>query len=116
MLMENEFPEFIKSLTQAELPFEGLRGWVLQSEFGQVLFNESEIEIVVPEHKHGDQWGIVVAGRIELIISGEQNTFVQGDSYFIPADTLHSAVIYPGFRAVDYFADKNRYKQRSSDV
>lgn len=114
--MKKEFPEFIKGLTQADLPIEGLRGWVLQSESGQVLFNESEIKLVIPEHKHGDQWGIVVAGRIELIIGGEQNTFVQGDSYFIPANTPHSAVIYPGFRAVDYFADKDRYKLRSSGV
>lgn len=110
--MEKEFPEFIRCLAQADLPFEGLRGWVLQSEYGQVLFNESEVKLVVPEHKHGDQWGIVTAGRIELIINGEQNTFVQGDSYFIPAGTLHSAVIYPGFRAVDYFADKERYRVR----
>lgn len=113
--MEKEFPDFIKDLPQAELPFEGLRGWVLQSQSGQVLFNESDIKLVVPEHKHGDQWGSV-AGMIELTIGGEQNTFIKGDSYYIPADTLHSAIIYPRFKAVDYFADSDRYKLRLSGV
>jgi hypothetical protein len=107
-----EFPHFVKSLPEADLPFVGLRGWLLQSDNGQVLFNESDVELAVTEHKHGEQWGLVVAGKIEMTIGGQKRVYVKGDTYFVPANVLHSATIYPGFRAVDYFADKSRYKRK----
>jgi len=108
----SEFPSFLRSLPEADLPFEGLRGWLLQSESGQVLFNESDIEVLVPEHSHGEQWGIVIDGKIEMTISGQTITYRRGDTYFIPAGAVHRARIHPGFRAVDYFADPSRYRPR----
>ena len=107
-----EFPDFVRRLPRAELPFDGLRGWLLQSQWGQVLFNESDIELSVPAHSHGNQWGTVIEGKIELIIDGKKRLYNRGDSYFIPANTTHSAKIYAGFRAVDYFDDKDRYKTK----
>ena len=71
------------------------------------------IEVSVPEHAHGDQWGVVIAGRIELTIGDQTRTYSRGDTYFIPAGTSHRARIYPGFRAVDYFADRDRYRPRA---
>ena len=106
------FPEFVRNLPEAELPFAGLRGWLLQSASGQVLFNESDIDVAVPEHSHGAQWGIVLDGRIDLTIGGRAGTYGRGDTYFIPAGTAHEAHIYAGFRAVDYFADQARYHSR----
>jgi hypothetical protein len=38
----SQFPAFVRALPEADLPFVGLRGWLLQSESGQVLFNESD--------------------------------------------------------------------------
>ena len=108
----SEFPAFVRDLPEADLPFEGLRGWLLQSDSGQVLFNESEVEVSVPEHSHGDQYGIVIAGEIDLTIGGRTRTFRRGDSYFIPGGTAHGALIRPGFRAVDYFSDRDRYRPR----
>lgn len=108
----NEFPAFVRALPEADLPFEGLRGWLLSGENGQVLFNESDVDLDVPEHSHGDQWGFVIAGRIELTIGGSTNTYTKGDTYFIPAGAPHSARIHAGFRAVDYFADRGRYKAK----
>lgn len=64
----SKFPAFVRSLPEADLPFSGLNGWLLQTERGQVLFNESEAEVFVAEHSHGDQWGIVVEGRINLTV------------------------------------------------
>jgi mannose-6-phosphate isomerase-like protein (cupin superfamily) len=107
-----EFPDFVRRLPRADLPFEGLRGWLLQSEWGQVLFNESDIELSVPAHAHGNQWGTVIDGSIELTIGGKKRLYTRGDSYFIPAGTTHSAIIHPGFRAVDYFEDKERYQTK----
>jgi len=109
----SEFPSFVRSLPEADLPFEGLRGWLLQSDSGQVLFNESDIEVSVPEHFHGNQWGAVIDGKIEMTIDGQTRMYSRGDTYFIPEGTAHRARIYPGFRAVDYFADRDRYSPRS---
>ncbi len=111
-MSSSEFPLFVKSIPEADLPFEGLRGWLLISEAGLVMFNESDIEVDVPEHSHGEQWGIVIDGEIELTIGGLNRTYRKGDTYFIPSGTLHKATIHPGFRAVDYFADKDRYRKR----
>jgi mannose-6-phosphate isomerase-like protein (cupin superfamily) len=107
-----EFPAFVRSLPEAALPFDGLRGWLLQSDSGQVLFNESDVQVSVSEHSHGDQWGAVIDGEIELTIGGQAKTYGRGDTYFIPAGTVHGARIHPGFRAVDYFADRGRFRQR----
>ncbi len=112
-LKTSEFPAFVRSLPEADLPFDGLRGWLLQSESGQVLFNESDIELTVPEHSHGNQWGVVIDGKIDLTIGDHTQTYTCGDTYFIPDGTPHQARIYPGYRAVDYFADRNRYRIRS---
>ena len=105
----SEFPDFVKNLPRAKLPFKGLRGWLLQSNSGQVLFNESGVEVSVSEHHHGNQWGVVIGGKIEMTMDGQTRVYRQGDTYFIPAETNHSAKIYPGFRAIDYFADQDRY-------
>lgn len=114
--MYREFPAFIKNLPKADLPFNGLRGWLIQSDNGQVQFNESDIELNIPEHSHGDQWGVVVDGKITLVIGTEICTYEKGDSYFIPANIPHKATIYPGFKAIDYFADCDRYKTSGPSV
>ena len=107
-----EFPAFVKNLPQADLSTDGLRGWILQSDNGQILFNEAEVELVVSEHQHGEQWGVVVSGKIELTINGVAQLYAQGDSYHIPADAIHSGKMFPGYRAINYFADRNRYRIR----
>ena len=106
---QSVFPDFVRNLPQAKLSFKGLSGWILQSNSGQVLFNESEVEVLVPEHRHGSQWGVVINGKIELMMDGKTRIYSRGDTYYIPAGTNHSARIHPGFRAIDYFADKDRY-------
>lgn len=108
----SQFAEFIRALPEADLPFAGLQGWLLQGESGQVLFMEADVDVIVPEHSHGDQWGIVVDGKIDLTIGGTPHTFTGGDSYVIPNGTPHRAHIHPGFRAIDVFADRDRYRVR----
>ena len=103
------FPEFVRALPEADLPFEGIRGWLLNSDRGQLLFLEAETEADVTEHSHGNQWGIVVAGEMELTIGGETATYRQGDSYYIPAGVMHRATLHTGFKVLDYFEDSDRY-------
>ena len=111
-MTDRSFPAFVRALPAAALPFPGLSGWLLQSHSGQVLFMETAVDVVVAEHSHGDQWGFVVDGTIALTIGGVTRTYSRGDSYFIPAGTTHSAHLHPGFRALDYFADPDRYQVR----
>ena len=111
--MNQGFPDFVRSLPEADLPFQDLKGWLLLGDSGQVLFNESAVELSVPEHSHGDQWGVVLSGRIDLTIGDCSRSYGCGETYFIPGGTSHKAHIYPGFRAVDYFADRHRYRART---
>jgi quercetin dioxygenase-like cupin family protein len=105
-----EFPQFIRNLPQADLPVEDLTGWILQGERGQVLLLRVDEEKNFPEHEHGDQWGIVIDGEMELTVAGKTETYRRGDSYFIPSGTPHKAIIRRGFRALDIFADRDRYR------
>ncbi len=103
------FPEFVRKLPRADLPLEELNGWLLRGEEGQVLLLQVDEERSLPEHEHGDQWGIVIDGEMELTLGGKTDTYRRGDSYFIPCGTPHGAILRKGFRALDLFADKDRY-------
>ncbi len=107
-----EFPRFIRSLPKADIPIEGVDAWILQGVDKQILLLEVHEEQDLPEHKHGDQWGIVIEGEMELTIGKETETYRRGDSYFIPAGTPHKAILHEGFRALDIFADRDRYQIR----
>lgn len=107
--MKNNFPDCITSLPEADIPFEGVKGWLSQAENHQIVFFEIEAIGEVAEHKHGDQWGAVFEGEMELTIGGETKTYKKGDSYFVPANVLHKAVFKKKTWLMDFFADKNRY-------
>jgi mannose-6-phosphate isomerase-like protein (cupin superfamily) len=106
----HEFPTFVHSLPEADLPYPGLKGWLMQGEGGQVLYSETDTEVIVPEHSHGEQWGVVIRGRIELTIHERTRMCTRGDMYHIPSGAAHRAHIFPGFRAIDHYADRNRYQ------
>lgn len=104
-----EFPRFIEELPEADIPYEGLRGYALQGDRGLVVFSEADTEVNVVEHSHGDQWGIVLEGRVDYIVAGRTQHYYAGDTYFIPAGVPHGVKFYPGARSVDIFSDRDRY-------
>jgi quercetin dioxygenase-like cupin family protein len=67
-------------------------------------------DTVLPEHSHAAQVGFVLRGRIDLQIGDEQQTFTQGEQYYIPANTTHSGQIHAGYADITFFAEENRYK------
>jgi mannose-6-phosphate isomerase-like protein (cupin superfamily) len=115
--MSAVFPQAIAALPEADVPLAGVRAYLSQSDGHQILFMEFERDVTVPSHSHGDQWAIVVAGRIDLVIAGERRTFRKGDCYFIPAGVEHSASVSAGYADVTFFADRARYlaRGRASD-
>ena len=103
------YPDVITQLPEADIPFEGVRGWLSQAMDHQLVFFEIEAIGQVAEHKHGAQWGVVFEGEMELTIGGELKTYLKGDSYFIPEGVLHSAVFKKKSYLMDFFADRDRY-------
>lgn len=110
---EELFPEMIMNLPEADIGFKGVRGWISHGTDHQIVFFDIEPVGRVPEHAHKAQWGIVRDGEMELTIGGITKTYKKGDSYYIPDGVVHSAVFKTRTRALDFFADKNRYKQKA---
>ena len=110
MKMENIFPEPIKKLPLADIPLEGCTAYLSQSENHQTLYMQFEKTVDLPEHKHEDQIGFVLEGKIDLVIDGIKKRFEKGDRYHIPSGVLHSAKIYAGYADITVFMQPDRYK------
>ncbi|MBI5014230.1 MAG: cupin domain-containing protein [Deltaproteobacteria bacterium] len=111
--MTETFPTLVTDLPRIDVPLPGVTGWLLQGESRQAVFFRLEAGIVIPEHSHGAQWGLVVEGEIELTIGGEARLYRKGDCYEIPAETPHSARCLGGALALDLFADADRYRAKA---
>lgn len=112
--MKNDFidsiyPELIQNLPEADIPFDGVKGRILQGEDHQIVFFVIDAIGIVPEHTHGAQWGTVFEGEMDLTINGVTKTYKKGDRYFIPSGVKHSANFKKVTQLMDFFEDKNRY-------
>jgi len=110
---EEIFPKMVTDLPEIDIPLEGVRGWLLQGTDRQVVFYEIEPIGAIPEHSHGEQWGIVVEGEAELIVNGVKKICRKGDHYHIPSGALHSVTVRTRSKAIDFFAEANRHKPKS---
>ncbi|MBN1415224.1 MAG: cupin domain-containing protein [Bacteroidales bacterium] len=106
------FTEMIKKLPEADIDFNGIKGWIFQGQDHQIVFLDIEPIGKVREHAHGAQWGIVIEGEMELTIGGIARTYKRGDCYYIPDQVVHSAVFNSRTKAMDFFIDKDRYKAK----
>lgn len=113
--MSNIFPQAISSLPKADIPLKGISAYLSQAENHQIIFMEFDEDVELPEHSHESQWGMVVDGKIDLIIDGIKHTFKKGDYYFIPKGIEHSGKIYAGYSDVTFFNQKDRYKTIEKD-
>ena len=107
--MNHVFPGPIRDLPQANIPLDGATAFLSQTGTHQILFMEFDKDVDLPEHTHAAQTGIVVQGRIELTIDGEEYCFTKGDLYYIPAGVKHSGRIYAGYADVTFFNEPKRY-------
>jgi len=106
------FPKPILSLPEADVPLEGVKAYLSQSDNHQIIFMEFEKDVSVPEHSHEAQWGIILEGQIDLVIDGKLNTYSKGDRYFIPKGVNHSAFIHAGYSDCTFFNQKDRYMKK----
>lgn len=109
-MSDSAYPGFITDLPRADIPLGGVRGWISQAADHQVVFFDIDPIGEIPPHSHGEQWGVVVEGEMELTIDGVTRRYAPGDSYHIPAGAIHAARFDSHFRAIDVFADADRYK------
>lgn len=110
-----QYPDIIKRLPAADLPFDdtAVRSHMLPSKEGLLVFFEFLQDFDLPAHSHGGQWGTVLDGEIEFTIGDDTRVYRPGDSYDIPAGTMHSARITAGTKVIDFFEEADRYKARS---
>jgi len=109
------YPDIIKNLPDADIPFDGVQGKILQGDNNQAIFFIIDAIGIVPEHVHGAQWGIVFEGEMDLTIGGETKTFFKGDHYYVPAGVKHSANFKKRTQLMDFFEDKQRYMPIKKD-
>lgn len=106
------FPAAITSLPLADIPLDGLKAYLSQSEGHQIIFMEFSLDVELPEHQHQAQAGFVLEGTIELTIAGETKTYAKGDRYYIPAGVKHSGKIFAGYADITFFNEPDRYQQK----
>jgi Mannose-6-phosphate isomerase len=107
--MQQIFDAPILKLPQADIPIPGCQAYLSQSETHQIIFMEFKEDTILQEHSHADQIGIVLEGKIDLIINGVMKTFQKGDRYYIPEGIKHSGKIYAGYADITFFDQKDRY-------
>lgn len=110
--MSNIFPEPIMKLSEADIPMKGISAYLSQGNDHQIIFMEFAEDNDLPEHTHAGQWGIVLEGKIELIIDGIFNTYSKGDRYYIAEGVKHSGKIFAGYADMTFFGQKDRYKEK----
>jgi len=111
----NEFPKVITALPEADMPFKGVKAWILQGENNQLIFFEMQPTAIVPEHSHSyPQWGMVIKGEMKLTINGKKRTIKKSDEYLIPAQAKHKATFQTKTRVMDFFSEKTRYKTKTT--
>lgn len=113
MNIQSIYPDEIRNLPKADIPFEGIKGWLSQGLDHQIVFFDIEPIGTIAEHKHGAQWGVVFDGEMALTIGGTTKVYKKGDTYFIPAGVTHSATFKKKTQLMDFFADKERYKAKA---
>jgi len=110
--MSELFPEPILNLPEADIPLKGIKAYLSQGNNHQIIFMEFTEDVDLPEHAHESQWGIVLEGRIDLIIGGVKKSYLKGDRYFIPKGVKHSGKIYAGYADITFFDQVDRYKEK----
>ncbi len=108
-----DFPDFIQSLPELDLPWEGVSGHLLQGEKQQVAFVRFDQDTSVPAHSHRAQWELVIAGEVELTIEGKEKTYRPGESFYISEGVEHAGNVSAGYRAVIFFDQVDRYKAKT---
>ena len=106
------FPKPVLNLPEADIPLEGITAYLSQGDNHQIIFMKFQKDVYFPAHAHEAQWGVVLEGKIEIVMNGEIKEYTRGDRYFIPKGVEHHGKIYAGYAEITYFDQKDRYKPK----
>lgn len=106
------YPEFLRNLPEIDILFEGIRGWLIQSNNMQIVFFDIDPVGEVPPHSHCAQWGLIIEGEMRLTIGSDTELYKKGDWYFIPEGVIHSATFLSRVHAIDVFDAPKRYSTK----
>ncbi|MFX1566018.1 MAG: cupin domain-containing protein [Promethearchaeota archaeon] len=112
-MTQGTYPDIIKALPKVDINIEGIEAWLAQGDTFQIVFFEIQLGVTIPPHAHKAQYGILIEGEMTLTIGDQSKRLKAGDSYYIPEDVIHQAIFHTFVRAMDYFDEPNRYKQKS---
>lgn len=110
--MDQIFFQPIKNLPEANIPINGVKAYLSQSDTHQIIFMEFENDVNLPEHSHAAQVGFILEGKIELVINGEKKGYTKGDRYYIPDGVPHSGKIHAGYADITFFNEPWRYSKK----
>jgi len=71
-ILRHDFPNIITSMPEADIKFDGVKGWIAQGDNHQIVFLEIKSSAEVSEHSHKAQWGIVVEGEVMFHVIGRE--------------------------------------------
>jgi quercetin dioxygenase-like cupin family protein len=110
--MKSIFPQSIQNLPEVIIPFNGVKGYIVQGEKEQVVFMEFKKDVEIPEHSHKSQWEIVLEGKVDYWENGKKTRYKKGDRFFVQSGKKHSAYVYAGYSCIMFFNQKDRYKKK----
>lgn len=108
---EKKFPQWIKSMPRADYSDDGgeaIRGYVVQNDRYQIVFNENDKEMQFTPHVHASSFGIVISGWCELVIDGESRIYHAGETYNVPGGVRHFARQSENYKDIVIFDEGNR--------
>ncbi len=111
--MSNMF-ESLKSLLLPADVHPDVDAYLSQADDHQVVFMEFNEDVLVPEHSHGPQLEIVLAGQVELTISGNEKLYKTGDWFYLKDGEPHAGKLTKGYKSVAVFFQKDRYSVKKS--
>lgn len=100
----------IEKLPDIDIPFPNVKGKLFQGQEMQAVFFITEGPGEIPPHHHQAQWGVMLEGEAELTVDGKMQILRPGDSYYIPAGSVHSIRILSSMKALDVFDEPGRYQ------
>ena len=109
---KKSYPDFIKNLPQADLPLPGAVGHLLSGPRAQVVFFEMPAGMRIPPHSHDANGAWWWRESWSSTSGGTTGVRQPGDSYFVPAQVEHSAVILEDALILEVFADPKRYQEK----
>lgn len=110
--MTEFFPAFIRALPEADIPIETCRAYMVRDRC-QALFFELPGGSQSPDHTHGNEWGYVLRGQVDITIDGVTTSYRPGESYFVGEGVVHSVVNHPGLVGVSVFEGTDRFAAKS---